>query len=402
MSYIKKFLFGLFLFLIFQTSVLGISFDLYSKNAILYNLNDDEVLYENNSDTKTSIASLTKIMTAIVVLENVDNLDKQVVLKRQDFNGLVEENAAVAGFQVGEKVTYRDLLYGLLLPSGADAAQALVRLVSKNQQSFVALMNQKASEIGLKNTHFANPIGFDDKNNYSTVKEVAFLFKYAWKKENFRKIIEASTYQTSNKRLKLRSTVSKYKGSVPYIKGGKTGTTDGAGLCLASVATLRDANLMLVTTGAPYDKKGPHHLEDAKTVYDYFKDNYSYQKLVSKEDVVLELKTKYVKKENITFTYGEDILKYLPNNYNQKDISFKYHGIEIINYNLKRGKVLGTLEVYYQNQKIGEKIIILKEDMKLDVVKYIKENMKWIIGSLILIIITVLGMIKIHHKKGIL
>ena len=128
----KKIVFAVILiFSVF--SVKAIEFDLKSTNAILYNLDEDTILYEKNSDERVAIASLTKIMTAIVSVENIDSLDEKVTLVNKDFDTLVENNASVAGFKVNEEVTYEDLLYGLLLPSGADAAQALTRLIAGNE-----------------------------------------------------------------------------------------------------------------------------------------------------------------------------------------------------------------------------------------------------------------------------
>ena len=193
----KKIKILILLFIMFFTiNVESIEFNLNSNHAILYNLNDGTVLYEKNSKDRTSIASMTKIMTAIVAIENINNLDEKVKLTYDDFRGLVEANASVAGFRSGEEVTYRDLLYGLMLPSGADAAQALTRLVAGNIDNYMNMMNQKAVELGLLNTHFVNPTGLDVENHYSTVEDVATLFQYAIKNETFLEIIKTKNYTT--------------------------------------------------------------------------------------------------------------------------------------------------------------------------------------------------------------
>ena len=162
------------------------AFNIKSEHAILYNLNEDSVLYEVKPNEKVAIASLTKIMTALVVVENVKNLDAEFVMTKDMYKTLIEENASVAGFQIGETVTYRELLYGLLLPSGAEAAQGLAIKTSGSIEKFVVLMNKKAKELGLKNTSFANPTGLDHKDNYSTVSDVAILLKYALKNKDFK------------------------------------------------------------------------------------------------------------------------------------------------------------------------------------------------------------------------
>lgn len=372
MKYIKI---GLLLFIcFFQINVRAIDLTVQSNNAILYHLDTDEVLYEKESNERVSIASLTKIMTALVVVEHVDNLDERVMMNSQDFKGLVEQNAVQAGFQVNEKVTYRDLLYGLLLPSGADAAQALARLVAKDEIHFVTLMNKKAGQLHLKNTHFKNVTGLDSDNHYSTVKEVSILFKEALKNKDLKKIMTTKSYRTSNGRLFLRSTVLKYDSTIPYLQGGKSGTTSKAGLCLASIANLSGTQLLLVTTGAPYDKRGPHHIEDAKVIYDYFQKNYGIQTIIKKDDVILTLKTQYAKEDTIKFYMEKDIKIYLPNDYNKKDIIFKYDGIDVIKPSMKKGKILGTLEVYYKDKKIASKNIILSQKVSFDVIKFINNH----------------------------
>ena len=137
----KKVLSFIFIFILFTVHASALELDISSKSAILYNLDNGEVLYEKDADEKASIASLTKIMTALVSIENIKDLDSQVVLNADDFKGLAEANAVTAGFTKGEVVTYRDLLYGLLLPSGADAAKALARNIAGSEENFIKMMN---------------------------------------------------------------------------------------------------------------------------------------------------------------------------------------------------------------------------------------------------------------------
>ncbi|MBR2708304.1 MAG: D-alanyl-D-alanine carboxypeptidase [Bacilli bacterium] len=364
-----------------------------SKNAILYNINEDEILYEKEKDEKIEIASLTKIMTALVTLENIDDLNKQVIVKNEDLKGLAEQNLVTAGFTVGEVVTYKDLLYGLLLPSGADAASTLKRNVSDN---FIELMNEKADKLNLKNTKFNNTIGLDDENNYSTVEDLLVIFKEALKNEEFKKIITTKEYMTTDGKLIFKSTIQKnakkYGIEVPYIEGGKTGTTDGAGLCLASFAKDKNVDLILITAGAPYDKISPHHIEDAKTIYDYYINNYDNIKIVNKTKSFQKLKTKYVAVDYIKLYPEKDVIKYLPNTYSKEDITYKYKGKQIIKYN-EKGQI-GTLKIYYKDKLLDTQKIFLKKKLKFSIIKYIKENI--VVISVIILIIIIL--IKRVHK----
>ena len=158
-------------FLIFFIPINIEALEINSEHAILYNMNDDIVIFEKNADERTYIASLTKIMTTIVAIENIDDVDETVSVPYEALDGLIAANASVAGFYSGQRVTYLDLLYGVMLPSGADATRTLAYYISGNEEEFVKLMNDKAIELGLTNTHFANTSGLDTDNHYSTVRE---------------------------------------------------------------------------------------------------------------------------------------------------------------------------------------------------------------------------------------
>lgn len=380
--------------ILININVKALELDINSKNAIMYNLSSNEILYEKQSEEKVQIASLTKLMTALIVLEKETNLDKQVIISNEDLKGLAEENLVTAGFTEGSVVTYRDLLYGLLLPSGADAAKALSRNIEGN---FIELMNQEAQDLKLKNTHFDNEIGLDSEENYSTVKDLLIVFKKLLKNEEFKNIITASKYMTSDGKLTFNSTIKKnaarYGIEVPYILGGKTGTTDGAGLCLATIGKDKETNFMLITAGATYDKKRPHNIDDAKIIYDYFIQNYSNQKIVDKKVSFKTLKTKYTKENNYKLYPSKDIIKYLPNNYDKEKVKYKYEGLEEINSNTK-GKI-GKVKIYYDKKLLDTQTMYIKKKLHFSLEKFIKNNIK----SIVLFIIVLLSISIIIVKK---
>ena len=396
----KKILSLIIIFILFIGRINALELNISSESAILYNLDSGEVLYEKNSDEVRQIASLTKIMTALVTIENVDNLDKQVILTKEDFAGLIEANAVQAGFTNGEVVTYKDLLYGLLLPSGADAAKAIARNVGGSEENFINKMNEKAKELNLKNTKFSTVIGLDDKNNYSTAKEVSIIFKEALKNKTFKEIITTKEYQTSDGKLTFKSTIQsnakRYEIDIPYVLGGKTGTTNGAGLCLATIAKANDVNYMLVTLGALYDKKAPHNIEDAKIVYDYFIENYSNKIIVDKDKSFKKIKVKYSNVEEINLYPNKSITKYLENNYNKDDIKLIYNGKKELTPLNKKEEKLGTLKIYYQDKLIDTQNIILNENINFNIISFIKEEI--VIISIVLILL-ILIIIKICMKK---
>lgn len=402
----KKIKVFLLLFIVmFSFEVNAVEFELNSNHAILYNLNDNSVLYEKNSTDKTSVASLTKIMTGIVAIENIDNLDEKVKIINADYKGIWEANLATAGFKVGEEVTYRDLLYGLMLPSGAEAAQALTRLVAGSIDNFVNLMNQKAVELGLKNTHFINPTGLDAEGHYSTVEDVGILFQYAIKNEEFLNIIKSKTYTTSNGRITFTSTIEKAKDryglSMDYVLGGKTGTTGDAGYCLATIANYNGVDYMLVTAKTVFPSTQPLNYFDAKTVYEYFMNNYAYHNVLSIDDKLVSIKTKYAKNDDVVFYSHEELDMYLENIYKKENLTYKYVGIEEIPYNMEVGTKLGKVELYNGDTLLTTVEIVLEEKQEFDILKYISINKIQVVCILFLIFLFIIFLVLILRKKAI-
>ena len=387
---VAKWMLFLLFSLLISFKVYALEIDLESENAVLYH--NDKLMYSQNENQKVQIASLTKIMTAIVALDNINNLDERITLTNSDFESLAEENLVTAGFKAGDTATYKDLIAGLLLPSGAECAKALERLTT---EGFIDKMNAKAEELGMENTHFTNTIGLDSQENYSTVSDVYKMFSYALKNDTFKELITSESYTTTNGKT-FYSTVANTNNQ--YILGGKTGTTDGAGLCLASLANIDGEEFMLVTTGAPYDGDRRYNIEDASYVYNYLADNYSTQKIVSRGDVILTLNTRYAQQDKIEFLASEDISYFLPNAYNKDDIVYNYEGTEVLTSGIKQGTKLGTLSIYYQNELIKEVDITLNEKVRLDIFKYIQGHIMEII-VIVLAIILIILLIKTFKKN---
>ncbi len=260
-----------------QSVSLWLDDELYSKNAYLCSADTRSVIAEKASDIKVSPASLTKIMTAIVILENSDDLDVPVTVSPGIYNKLYAEGAAMAGFLPGEVVTLRDLLYGIMLPSGAEAAAAAAEYVAGSDAKLVEMMNAKAFEMGLSNTHFENIYGFDDDKHYSNASEVAQILMYAIENETFCEIVQNESYTVAptNKHpdgFTMKSSVfAKIGNKAPReadILGGKTGFTYGAGLCLATYAENDGETYVAVVMGV----EGNHRTEQYQvddTIYLY-------------------------------------------------------------------------------------------------------------------------------------
>jgi len=223
--------------------------DISSDYAILIDLESNTVLASKKGDEKMYPASMTKMMTLIVAAEHAENLDDTFEMTTAITDPLFLENASVAGFLNGEQVTLRDLMYGLILPSGADCAVALALYTAGSEAAFADMMNEKVAELGLKNTHFMNPTGLHDENQYSTCHEIALILEYALRDDFMRTVLSTYKYTTEKTPqhpdgITLYSTMQSrmYGNEAPgmFILGGKTGYTTEAGTCLASYAVKYD------------------------------------------------------------------------------------------------------------------------------------------------------------------
>ena len=362
----KKILQIIIIFSIFYIPVVfAVEFNITSDYVILYNLNDDKILYEKESEKQAQIASLTKIMTTIVGIENSEDLNKEVTITKEAFIGTKEYTTV--GFKVGDKATIKDLLYGTMLPSGADAVNALAIEISGSSENFVNLMNNKAKELNLKNTHFDNPIGMDSEENYSSAKDIATLLKYSLKNKTFKEIFTARTYKIESINKTINSTLIGYSRSYGLdttdITGAKSGYTDGAGLCLASTATIDDVNYLLVTMNAE-TKNRSNAVKDTLEIYDYYSSNYRYQKIIKKDQKFKTIPTKWGKTKEYTITSKDDISMYLTNSIRKNRIKYIYEGIEELTYKNKKGDKLGTIKVVYEGNTLTTYDVYLNQKIE--------------------------------------
>ena len=249
---------------------------LVSPYAILVDADSGEAVAEKEADVSIYPASMTKVMTALLALEANPDLEQPVTLPEDIFPELQAEGASMAGFRPGETATVRDLLYGALLPSGAECCEALAREVSGSEEAFVELMNQKAAALGMASTHFCNPTGLHDPEHVSTARDMAVLLRAAMQNEMFRTIFATARYTVPPTNLHpdgftMESTFwSELDGTElrrGKFLGGKTGYTSAAGLCLASAAEVKGKTYLMVTAGAQGNHNTePYHVDDAVNV----------------------------------------------------------------------------------------------------------------------------------------
>ena len=327
----KKYLFLLLLLILpIQT---------YAYSSIVIDVDSGRVLYENSIHSKELIASTTKIMTCIIVLENSD-VNKNIIVGDEILN-MVGTNIYIS---VGERLKVIDLLYGLMLRSGNDAAETLA-YNTLGYDEFVSKMNLKAKEIGMKDTSFSNPHGLDDNTmNYSTAYDMALLSKYAYKNKIYRKIISTRKY-VAKSNLKSyvwynrMSLLNNYKKCI----GGKNGYTPKAGKSLVSYASNNDLTLSIVS------------LDDSE-IYDNHKR--IYEKYFSKYN-------KYLIVDKNNFNIDKGYIKksfYYP--LTKEETEYVTTLIEI--YPKSRNKILGKVIIKLKNENIGYLNIYEKNKKKKD------------------------------------
>ena len=382
MRNIKRLLILLILLIPFNVFALSDDdIDIYSNNAIVINLNNNEIIYEKNKDEVINIASMQKIMTTIVALENMDSIDGYLTIPDGMFSDLDPELMMV-GFSSGDKVTYKDLLYGTMLKSGADAAYALAVEASGSESEHIKNMNEKAVTLGLKNSVFKNTTGMDEEGQHSSVSDIAKLFEYSLKNKDFKKIVTTEYYTTSNEDFTLKGPIAVAKKyDMSYFLGGKTGYTDWAGKCLASFGEQDGVKFLVVTAGADPGIDENVNFLDHKTIYEYFINNYSFRTVIKKNDVIETIYTTF--DEEVNLTTDENVKLYLNNDVNLKDLKIYYKGKNELDRNVKKGDKIGKYIAEYEGNIIYEADAYSPMDVKFK----LKTIHKVIIGIVILLVI---------------
>ena len=330
-----------------------------SDYVCLYDTANAQLLYDGRMDEMMYPASITKVMTAVLAIESFDDLEQTILIEPRMWTGLIEANASVAGFQPGDQPTVRDLLYGVLLPSGADAVQALAITNDGSVEAFVDHMNAKAKEIGMANTHFTNATGLHDRDHYSTAADMALLFEYALSSPLFQEIIASRDYLTSPLAsspdgLYLESTSwglinnGEDTYQIPGFLGGKTGFTNPAGRCFASHAEFNGMHLILVTGHS----ENTGHIADAAKVYNFYEQNYAYRTVAeaSQEIARIPIEDSF-DAEEIVIRMPETIALDLPKD---AKISVEQNLPETIHAPLNEGDPLGKVTVRANGQLLRE------------------------------------------------
>ncbi|MCD7716240.1 MAG: D-alanyl-D-alanine carboxypeptidase [Lachnospiraceae bacterium] len=250
---------------------------LYSPYAVLIDKNTGAILGAKSNDELIYPASMTKILSVWIAIENIKNLDDSVTMDTEFYDALYAEGASQAGFEPGETTVIRELLYGALLPSGAECCMQLAIEAAGSEEALVELMNQKVEALGLTQSHFTNCTGLHDDDQYTTVYEMALILQAALENSTFRTVFTTHYHVMSATDVHpdgftVWSTFFKNVADEIVtggeIIGAKTGYTEEAGLCLATLAEVGGREYILVTAGWSSEDVGSYHIKDAFSGYD--------------------------------------------------------------------------------------------------------------------------------------
>lgn len=348
-----------------------------SRSAIVFDRNSKEVIYGKDENTKKKMASTTKIMTCIVVLEKGELTDTVIVSKNAAGTG-----GSRVGLKTGDKATVQDLLYGLMLCSGNDAAVALAEHVGGSVEGFAELMNAKAKELNLSNTNFVTPHGLDNENHYTTAYELAIMADYGLKNKTFRSIVGTKNITINiNRKPRNLNNTNELLGSVSGVYGVKTGFTNGANRCLVSSCKRDNLDIITVVLGADTKK---FRTQDSLKLINYAMNNY---KDINVEKQINEEFEKW-KKENKSSMYinkgikenAEVELEKIENKYitikntQENNIKIEINNIKKYEAPLTKGTVIGVVTVNVKGKtKLVVNIQASETIKRKNMLNYIKE-----------------------------
>ena len=352
-----------------------------AKSAIMIEASTGTILYEKNKDDKLPMASMTKMMTLLLIMEEIESGN----LKWNEMITTSEHAASMGGSQifleVGEKMSVEDLVKGICIASGNDASVAMAERIGGTEEKFVSMMNKKAKELSLSNTHFENACGLDSDNHYSSANDMSIIAKELVK---HKKILEFSgTYEdylrkNTEKSFWLVNTnklVRYYQG----VDGLKTGYTKNAGYCITTTAERGNMRLITVVMGEP---SSAIRNSETTTMLDYGFNTYEAKKIITKDSVISKQKVEFGKKDSVELTPMEDYKVLKEKSSTNKNITYQLSS-NPIKAPVKVGDKVGKIKIIENNKTIQEIDVTVKENIsKMNILKaYYKELIGMIKGN---------------------
>lgn len=382
-------------------------FTLNAYTAILLSLDTGEILYTQNATDKVYPASLTKILTAVVLIENTPDLDAEIITYTKEANNeILGTGSVVIGLKIGEQITARQALYCLLVSSGGDVAYAIAHHYGGNTQGFVDMMNAKAAEIGLTNSHFGNPVGLHDEQTYTTGTDISILARYALQYDAFKEatssvsfILPATNmsaerkYTTTN--FLINPTTNYY---YQYASGVKTGYTYEAGRCVVSTASYGGYNYLCVIMGCKNQDGNRNEFLDSRNLYRWAFNNFEYKSILDTTKPITEIKVNLsLETDHIPLYAEQNLTQIFPKTADSSTITIKptllYNSVDAP---IEAGTVLGTADVIYSEQVIGTVNLVAGETVKSSFILVFARIVKNIFSSMafkVILILLLLGVL---------
>ncbi len=348
--------------------------EITAKSAMLVSLDTGEVLYSKEPDIKVYPASITKIMVITLILESPSfDPNAKIAMSVEARKLVLGTGSVVSNLQIGEEISGLDLLYYVLMSSCGDCAYLAALTYGGSVENFVAMMNNKAKELGLTGTHYQNPVGLHDEQNYTTARDTYTLTSYALKNETFKTICETVRYTvpaTNMHEARTISTTNFLQDSSTnyyylYAKGVKTGYTSEAGRCLVSTASYNGYNYMCILFGCPNVEGKRYEFIESKELYRWAFNNFSFKNIADKDNPICEIGVKLSFEKDFVSLYTENgFVSVLPSDADDSTITIKpNYENKSVKAPVKKGQVLGTADIIYANNVIGTVNLISHEDI---------------------------------------
>ena len=364
--------------------------------ALLVSPDSGMVLYSKNADQKRYPASTTKIMTALLTLENVSNLDETVTSEAVDFENVTADSSN-AGILLGEQVTVRDLLYALMLPSANEAAYMLARHVGGSWEQFVDMMNDRAAELGCTGTHFCNPCGLHEEDHYTTAHDLYLIAKEAMKDVTFRDIVSTVQHRMAKTNLHEERIIyttnqlifsSFQPWSYANCLGIKTGHTSQAGNCFVGYAEYGDAKLFSVVLGcSDSSKEYPSvaaSFTDTKKLCQWGFENFTSKTLARQGEEVTYTRVKLSTDTNqLLLTAKADVVALLPKDLDVKELELVEDIPEEVKAPVKAGDPIGTATYRYNGTDYGTVELVALNDISRSTVLFYADKLSTFFQSMV-------------------
>lgn len=378
---------------------------MYSSNYILIDQDSSQILASKNPDKKIHPASITKALTLITILEELESSNVSVDTLYQTPEEAIKgipTIASIADFQIGDTLPIIDYLYGIQLPSGADATRIMSYYLTEDPEGLSLLMNDLAKKIGMTNSNFANTSGLDQEDHYSTVSDLALLIQYALKNEVFEKIYTTTHYTTQPTPkhpdgIQFSNYVLEYAEKTAYepLYGAKSGYTELAERALSSVATKDGLNLIFVSTNAPRETLQNTNVIDAINTYKLTFDSYQKITLQDKNQLMAEVDIQYRSKP-LSLLADKEITQYYPKSLDSKQLTSNFVSEENLVAPIEVGSKLGVMEYRIAENLVHTEDVLAQETIDksfrykaMDTLKVIMTYVIVIIILLILLIIAI-------------